>query len=75
MVSLGLGDTGRQEQQECICVGCSGSDVAGVSDDCGRSGNSFGHSVHVLLGTHSLENPWLSVPAGGDCMGRKGDVG
>jgi len=47
MVGLGLGDIGYQERQECICVGRSGSDVAGVSDGGGGSGNGFGR---VILG-------------------------
>ena len=41
MVSLAISDISLQERQECVCVGRSESDVAGVSSGGGRSGNGF----------------------------------
>jgi len=43
MVSLALWDVNLR--QECVWVGRSGSDVAGVSGGGGRSGNGFGRFV------------------------------
>ena len=52
MVSLGLWDISLQERQECVCVGRSGSDVAGVGSGGGRSGNGLGR---VILGEFRCE--------------------
>ena len=52
VVSLGLWDISLQERQERICVGRSGSGVAGVSGGGRRSGYWFGR---VILGKFRCE--------------------
>jgi len=64
VVGFALWDVSLQERQECVCVGRSGSDVAGVSGDGGRSGNGFGRFV--------LGEFWSEVGREGGTLGWSG---